>query len=63
MAANGAIPRSKNIGEVRHLFLGGQDCGKAVKSRHKAFRLVRRTHKMQHFIQYKKAPAVVRRTI
>jgi len=63
MAANEAIPRSKNQRSKTLVPWWTEDCGKAVKSRNKAFRLVRRTHNMQHLIQYKKAQAVVRRTI
>lgn len=40
-----------------------EDCSKAVKTRNKAFRILKNTHNFQHLIQYKKAQVLVRRTV
>lgn len=62
-AAESYIPKSKNSMGRKLVPWWTEECQQAVRSRNKAFRLVKRTHNMQHLIQYKKAQAIVRRTI
>ncbi len=65
MAADNSIPKISNRKERKLVPWWTEECQQAVRNRNKAFRLVKRTHNMQHLIQYKKAQAqaTVRRTI
>lgn len=63
MAAEEAIPKGKNKGNRKLVPWWNEECHQAVRTRNKAFRIVKRTHNLQNLIQYKKAQAVVRRTI
>lgn len=62
-AAEEAIPKGKNKGNQKLVPWWNEECHQAVRTRNKAFRIVKRTHNLQNLIQYKKAQAVVRRTI
>ncbi len=59
MAAENSIPKISNRKERKLVPWWTEECQQAVRTRNKAFRLVKRTHN----IQYKKAQATVRRTI
>lgn len=63
MAAESSIPKSRNRMERRLVPWWTEECHQAVRNRNKAFKLVKKTHNLQHMIQYKKAEALVRRTI
>jgi len=63
MAAEEAIPKGRNRGNRKLVPWWNEECYQAVRDRNKAFRLLKRTHTMNQLIQYKKAQAVVRRTI
>lgn len=62
-AAEKAIPRSKGRSERKLVPWWTEECRQAVRQRNRALRLLKRTHNMQDLIQYKKAQAVVRRTV
>ena len=62
-AAMESIPRSKNGRNKKLVPWWTEECGQAVKNRNRAFKQVKRTHNMQHLIEYKKTQAVVRRTV
>ena len=62
-AAMESVPRSKGKMKRKAVPWWTEQCGKAVKQRNKAFRELKRTHNFQNLIQYKRAQAIVRRTI
>lgn len=62
-AAEGSIPRSKSKMNRKLVPWYTEECHQAVKIRNRAFRQVKRSLNMQCLFQYKKAQAVVRRTI
>ncbi len=62
-AAERAIPRSKNEKNRRLVPWWMEECRQAVRNRNRAFREVKRTHNIQSLIQYKRAQAVVKRTV
>ena len=62
-AAIGSIPRSKGKMRRKAVPWWTEQCSDAVKKRNKAFRDLKRTHSFQNLIDYKRAQAVVRRTV
>ena len=62
-AAEKSIPKSKGRSERKLVPWWTEECRQAVRQRNRALRLLKRTHNMQNPIQYKKAQAVVRRTV
>ena len=62
-AATGSVPRSKGKMRRKAVPWWTEQCSIAVKHRNIAFRTLKRTHNFQNLIQYKKAQAIVRRTI
>ena len=62
-AATESVPRSKGKMRRKTVPWWTEQCSNAVKDRNKAFRTLKRTHNFQNLIQYKKAQAIVRRTI
>lgn len=63
MAADGSIPSRKNRMNKKLVPWWTEECRQAVRNRNRAFRQVKRTHNMRYLIQYKKAQAVVKRTV
>ncbi|KAK7877307.1 hypothetical protein WMY93_031957 [Mugilogobius chulae] len=62
-AAQRSIPMSKNKHDRVLVPWWTDECRQAIKTRNRAFRLLNRTLSMQNLIQYRRAQAVVRRTI
>ncbi len=61
--AKQTISRSKGRMKRKAVPWWTDECGKVVKERNKALRLLRRTHNFQNLIKYKQAQAKVRRVI
>ena len=62
-AADAAIPKSKPKCLNRIVPWWSRECKEAIKVRNKAFRSLKRTHNFQHLIEYKRAQAMVRKSI
>lgn len=62
-AALESIPKSKGKMTRKAVPWWTEKCSKVVKDRNKAFKLLKRTHNYNHLILFKKAQALVRRTI
>lgn len=62
-AATRSIPKSTGRKKNKLVPWWDEKCKQAVKSRNKAFKLVKRYHNFQHLIQYKQAQAIVRKPI
>ena len=62
-AANRYIPKSSGRKKNKLVPWWDEKCKQAIKSRNKAFKLVKRYHNFQNLIQYKQAQAMVRKTI
>ena len=60
-AATEAIPKSSGRRRRKAVPWWTEECGAAVRSRNRAFRVLKRAHNFQHLIQYQQA--LVRRTI
>ncbi len=62
-AASELIPKSKGKMTRKAVPWWTDKCSKAVRERNTAFKLLKRTHNYNHLILFKKAQAVVRKTI
>lgn len=63
LAAMATIPKSTGKGMRKAVPWWDEACSKAIKVRNQAFKMLKRTHTFQRLIEYKRAQAVVRRTI
>lgn len=61
--AEKSIPRSKGTSKKRLVPWWTEECNLAVKTRNRAFRVLKRTHTMVNLIHYIKAQAEVRKTV
>ncbi len=63
LAAACYIPKSTGRMRKKRAPWWDDKCKQAIKSRNKAFKLVKRSRNFQHLVQYKQAQAMVRKTI
>uniref|UniRef100_A0A8C2Q875 Reverse transcriptase n=1 Tax=Cyprinus carpio TaxID=7962 RepID=A0A8C2Q875_CYPCA len=63
MAAEEAIPKTRSRANRKLVPWWNEECQQAVRDRNKAFRKLKRTHNVQHLMQYKKEQAIVRRKV
>ncbi len=62
LAAACSIPKTTGRMKKKRVPWWDDKCKQAIKSRKKAFKLVKRSHNFQHLVQYKQAQAMVRKT-
>lgn len=62
-AAEASIPKSVGRGSKKSVPWWTEECSEAIKERNKAFKQVRRNFTLQYLNEYKRAQAIVRRTI
>ena len=63
LSAEETIPKSKGHRKCKNVPCWNDECSKAVKTRNKVFRHVKKYHSQDTLLEYKRAQAVVRRTI
>lgn len=62
-SAEETIPKSNGTKRTKSVPWWNDNCSKAIKARNKAFRELKKLHSQDALIQYKRAQALVRRTI
>jgi len=62
-AAKESIPKRGGSFRKKIVPRWTQECTKVIKERHKAFKILKRTHNFQNLVDYKRKQAVVRKTI